>query len=113
MAKNTALSAYKAGERAKRSGHHSRAKMTIPLAIVAGFMPAVVGVWNNRSSLQSVGNFITSSFTGWDPATKQFHFSNMKTGMFPAVLGFGVHSLASKIGLNRAIARAGIPFFRI
>jgi hypothetical protein len=92
---------------------HSKAKMTIPIAVVAGFIPTAVGIWNRRSSGQAIADYLQQSFTGITPGTSQFSFANLKTGLMPIAAGFGVHMVASKLGINRAIARAGIPFIRI
>ena len=113
MAKNTALASFKAGLRTKKASHHSKPKMTIPLAIVAGLVPAVVGVWNRRSSGQAVSDYLQQSFTGITPGTGAFNLANLRGGLMPIIAGFGVHMVASKLGVNRAIARARIPFIRI
>lgn len=91
----------------------SAPKMTIPLAVVAGFVPTAVGVWNRRSSGQAVADYLQQGFTGITPGTGQFAFSNLKVGLLPIAAGFMVHKVASMLGVNRAIARARIPFIRI
>lgn len=95
----------------RRMGH--KKKFTLPIAIVAGFMPAVVGVYNRRSSATEMGNFLQAGFTGITPGTGKFNFANLRTGAIPLVAGFVAHMIASKVGLNRVIARAGIPVIRI
>lgn len=91
----------------------SKPKMTLPLAVVAGFMPTGVGLWNRRNSPTEMGNFLQRGWTGIEPGTGKFNFANLRLGAVPAVAGFAAHMVASKIGLNRAIARARIPFIRI
>ena len=88
-----------------------RTKMTIPLAVVAGFVPIAVGVYNRRSSSQSMADFLLSSFTGI--SNGQFNIQNMRTGLFPIAGGFLVHMIASRLGINRTLARAGIPLLRV
>jgi hypothetical protein len=78
---------------------------------VAGFVPLAVGVWNRRSSGQAVADYLQSSFTG--VSNGQFNFANLKTGLLPIVAGFAVHKMAGAFGINKAIARARIPFIRI
>ena len=90
----------------------SKAKMTLPMAVVAGFVPVGVGVWNRRNSATEIGNYLQAGFTGIGSDGK-FNFANLRQGLMPIAAGFGVHTLASKLGINRAIARAGIPFIRI
>lgn len=110
MAKSRAVARRRFYPRFKRT--HSRPKMTIPLAVVAGFVPVVVGVWNRRNSGTEIGNYLQSSFTGVGSDGK-FNLQNLKTGLLPIGAGFIVHTLAGKLGINRAIARARIPFLRI
>ena len=99
--------------RGKVKRAHRKAKFTLPIAVVAGFIPTVYGVWNRRSSMANVSAYLQSSWTGTNPVDFSFSFSNLKTGLLPALAGFGVHLLASKVGINRALGRAGIPFFRV
>jgi len=98
---------------ARRSAPRARAKMTIPLAVVAGFVPAAVGVWSRRSSGQAVADYLQAGFTGITPGTGQFAIANLRSGLLPVIAGFGVHLVASRLGINRAIARARIPLLRI
>jgi len=93
-----------------------RKSFTLPVAVVAGFMPAINGVWNRRSSLNDISNYLFQSFTGITPGatgTSAFQFSNLMGGLIPVIAGFVAHGVASKLGVNRAIARTGIPFIRI
>jgi len=90
-----------------------RNKITVPMAIVAGFLPTGVGIWNRRSSGQAIGDFLQAGWTGMTPGTTSFSLGNLRLGLFPALAGFAVHMVASRLGMNRAIARAGIPLLRI
>ena len=96
-----------------RRFHRSKPKMTIPLAIVAGFVPTAVGVWNRRSSGQAVADYLQAGFTGITPGTGTFNVANLKAGLLPIAAGFMVHKVASMLGVNRAMARARIPLIRI
>lgn len=87
--------------------------MTLPIAVVAGFMPTAVGIWNRRSSGTEIGNFLQRGYTGIEPGTGRFNFANLRLGAMPALAGFVAHAVASKIGVNRVIAQARIPFIRI
>lgn len=91
--------------------YHAR-KMTIPLAVVAGFVPTAVGVWNRRASGTEVANYLQAGFTGIGTDGK-FNLANLRVGLVPVLAGFGVHKIASMFGVNRAIGRSGIPFIRI
>ena len=90
-----------------------KAGMTLPLAVIAGIVPTAVGVWNRRSSGQAVADYLQAGFTGITPGTGQFNFANLRTGLLPIAAGFGVHMIASRLGINRALGRARIPFIRI
>ncbi len=96
-----------------RSFKRRNTKFTLPLAIVAGFVPVGVGLWNRRGSSQAMGDFLQAGFTGISPGTGQFQFSNMRAGLIPIAAGFFAHMVASRLGINRAISRAGIPWVRI
>lgn len=96
----------------RRSGYRAKPKMTIPLSIVAGFVPVVVGVWNRRSSGQAVSDYLQSSFTGIGSDGK-FNFANLKGGLMPIIAGFAVHKVASVIGINKALGRARVPLLRV
>jgi len=88
-------------------------KFTLPVAVIAGLVPTVSGVYARRSSLTEMGRFVTQAWTGYDPGGSGWQASYLRWGAMPALLGFAAHGLASKLGINRAIARAGIPIFRI
>jgi hypothetical protein len=94
-------------------GGRRKTKFTLPLAVVAGFVPTAVGVWNRRSSGQQIADYLQAGFTGITPGTGHFSVANLRVGLIPVMAGFGVHMIASKLGINRAIAKAGIPLIRI
>lgn len=98
---------------ARRSASRSKPKMTLPLAVVAGFVPTAVGIWNRRSSGTEVANFLQRGYTGIEPGTGRFNFANLRLGAVPVIGGFIAHMVASKIGINRVIARSRIPLIRI
>lgn len=111
----TALSAYKAGLRANRGKSRRRAKTTIPVAVIAGFMPlagrAITGYQGN--GLYGVGDGILSGLTGYSTFDKKWHPDIMAANVGPIVAGFAVHWAAGKFGINRALARAGVPLLRL
>jgi hypothetical protein len=55
----------------------------------------------NLSSLVGVGS------------NGQFDFNLLKINMSPIVAGMLVHKLASKIGINKTLAAAKVPFLRV
>ncbi len=92
--------------------HHRRPGFTLPLAVVGGFMPLGVGLWNRRASATDMGNYAISSLTGYMPG-QGWNAGYMKNGAGPIVLGILAHKVAGKLGVNRALAKAGVPFLRI
>lgn len=91
-----------------------KAKTTIPLAVVLGFAPGAAHLWQYRASgAQQIANQASSIYLGIRPGDPKWYPGDMKLGTMPIVVGFGVHMLASKFGLNRMLARSGIPFVRI
>lgn len=87
-------------------------KMTIPMAVVAGFAPVAIGIWNRKSNPTEIGNFLQAGFTGVG-SDGRFNFGNLRQGAMPIAAGFIAHMVASKLGINRALGRAGIPLIRI
>lgn len=118
MATSTALVMKQANAiaRARMGGgrrrKHRRAKTTIPLGIVAGFIPLGVGIWNRKSAPASIGPYVLGSLTGYVPG-HGFNAGNMAEGSMPILAGFVAHWVAGRLGVNRALGRARLPLFRI
>ena len=89
-----------------------RKRFTIPLAVVGGMLPVATGVWNRRSNPTAMSNYLQSGFTGVSQ-DGGFNVANLRLGLFPILAGFLMHTLASKLGVNRALGRSGVPFVRI
>jgi hypothetical protein len=103
---------------ARARAHHRAKSTTIPLAIVAGFIPtagyALAGFRQGGETGMTEGIArITARLTGYSITENKFHGMELVKGYGPILLGFITHKLASKLGINRAIARAGIPLLRI
>jgi len=94
---------------------HSKKGFTIPLAALAGFIPlanqAVLG-WR-EGGIVRVGDRVTASLTGYDPATQKWNSGHLVHGPVPIMLGILTHKVASKLGVNRMLASAGVPWLRI
>lgn len=96
-----------------------RAKMTLPLAMIAplgmlGVKTVQTGV---NDPLEGV-NYLTGALTGYRPDWKEkgwkpFHFERLKSGTIPILMGLLVHKLAGATGVNRALGRARVPWLRI
>ncbi|GAI70094.1 unnamed protein product [marine sediment metagenome] len=120
MAKQTTeLAAYKAGERSAKNPSkkgRKRGGFTLPLATIAGFAPLVANVLGGLrvGGPEKAMDNLSASLTGysfqtgiWSP---RYAF---QWGIGPILLGTFVSKLASKLGVNRALGRAGVPFVRI
>ena len=110
--------------RTKRT--HHKAKMTIPLAVIAGFVPGVVdGVKNGMNNgwgggADSGSATMLGSFLGIQTPDAQHVYHTgawstwrLKYGLYPVIAGFAIHWGAQKFGVNRMLARAKIPLLRI
>ena len=98
-----------------KSPKHRRPKFTISAAVVAGFMPlvsrAITGFQGN--GWYGAGDGVLSGLTGYSTFDKKWHGDVMAANLGPIVAGVVIHKLAGKLGVNGALARAGIPFLRI
>jgi len=63
--------------------------------------------------LASASNDLLANVSGYDARAKKWDFSLLLQGMGPVVAGLMVHKLAGKLGINSALARAGIPWLRV
>lgn len=116
MAKNTALAAYKAGVKARSTGKHHKPKMTIPLAIVGGFVPMGVDLVSafRIGGIEATLGHVSLCTTGYDPSDGQWKPMFAAKKLYgPLLLGTIVHKVAGGLGINRMIAKSGIPIFRI
>lgn len=89
--------------------------MTIPIAPIAGILgaSAVQSAINNikLGHWEAIpGNMAT--LIGVDSEGK-FYLPALIQNMTPIVAGMVVHKLANKVGINRALASAKVPFLRV
>jgi len=102
--------------RKRGSKHHSRGGFTIPVAVLAGFGPMASDVIHGYQTggIASASNDLLANVTGYDARAKKWDFQLLARGMGPVVLGILIHKLiGGKLGVNRALARAGVPILRI
>ena len=99
--------------RKRRGG--GRGKFTIPLAVLAGFGPMVSDVVHGYQTggITSASNDLLANVTGYDARAKKWDFALLAKGMGPVVAGILVHKLAGKLGVNRMLSSAGVPWVRI
>ena len=89
---------------------------TLPLAVVAGLaggLSPTISVAMRGQGPYAAFNELSRDFTGFDPATGSWDWTDLQRGLVPVLAGFIVHAVASKIGVNRALGRARVPFIRI
>ncbi len=100
----------------KRAGR----KFTLPIAVVVGFSGPAMRVYGHYKSngfmgeegaIGELSRIMTGVNVQKNPAT--FEAWRLRYGLLPILLGLGVHKLANYIGINRMIAKAGIPVIRI
>ena len=96
-------------KRRKRNG------ITIPLAVVAGIVPTGIKVYEARGGgVSGMAREAGRILTGWDFWNGQWVPGAMRYGLGPMLGGVAVHWLVGqKLGVNRLIARSGLPVLRI
>lgn len=88
---------------------------TIPVAAVAGIAGSLyqpVEAVMAGQPLIAFERFIRG-FTGFSPKNKDFVPARLLLGWGPLLLGVGGSVAASKLGLNKKLGSARVPFFRI
>lgn len=100
---------------AKNKKFHKRGNgIRVPLAVVAGFAPLATNVYNvSGGGIPRMLWMGTQAITGYDTDTGKWWGPNLMKGTVPIMLGIMVHKIAGRLGVNRAIGSAGIPFIRI
>jgi len=81
---------------AKKNKNSKKRKFTIPGALVAGV---------------ALG-FVIKPASNWD-SPYEFDTTIGLKGLKALIGGFLIHKVASVIGLNRALGRAGVPYLRV
>lgn len=102
---------------AKRKGKSRKnGGMKIPVAVIAGFFPAVSSTLTFTSQVGWKGALphLSRIMTGYNPDDGRWYPAMMLKGVAPIVLGIGVHKLiGGRLGVNRALSAAGIPLIRL
>lgn len=95
---------------------HRKGQPTIPLAVLAGFVPLAKDVYTGYTSggVAGAGHYLVGGVTGYDTNTGKFNLPWAASHFWlPVGAGLLVHKLAGRMGVNRALGRAGVPFIRI
>jgi hypothetical protein len=101
-----------------RKRTHRKAGLTVPLALVAGFVPtagyALEGFRRGGEAGITEGIArLTVRMTGYSITENKFNGSELIKGWAPVALGFMTHKLAARMGINRALSNAGVPILRV
>jgi len=103
-----------------RQTRRSRGKrgMTVPLAVLAGFAPLAMGeIGAAKRALAGdtpgAAQQAVIYATGYNLDTRSFHWPTFWGSYGPILAGMLVHKLAGRIGVNRALSSAGVPFLRV
>lgn len=96
-----------------RSRSRNGKKLTLPLAIVGGFMPLTINTIRTPGGWDRKLWMATQAITGYDTDAGKFWFPNLYKGAVPIGVGFLIHAIANKLGINRALSRSGIPLIRV
>jgi len=88
----------------------SKKRMTLPMAVMA---PVVAqAVRSGKMLMAGDTSGLVWDYSGYGKDGKFYPSALLRT-YGPLAVGFAVHWAASKLGINRAIAKAGIPIVRI
>lgn len=90
-------------------------KVHIPIAIVAGFMPVTKDAIDlyMGGGFRNVARYLPKRFVPYDAMTNKWTFDKFMVGTGSILLGVLAHKLiGGKLGLNKALAQAGVPFIR-
>lgn len=91
------------------------AGMTLPLAAIMGFAPIAAAAMKDFKAGGAYGAAAGLSLrtTGWDIVDQKWRPEYLLQGLGPILIGGLVHKFANKMGVNRALANAGVPLLRL
>jgi hypothetical protein len=96
--------------------HHKKKQFTLSLAVVAGFAPLAidVGTQIKNGNFSEAGRVAVHNLAGYNYWSNTWDMDGFKHGLFPILAGFLVHKfIGGNLGINRMLARAGIPIIRL
>jgi len=99
-----------------RRGARRARSTTVPIAVLAGLAPGVARSIEGfkKDGFRGASYRLCNDFTGYDAYNTAWNASELKYGLLPLVAGFAVHWLVGgKLGVNRALGRANVPFIRL
>lgn len=98
---------------------HKRAKPTVSLAVLAGLAPTAAYAYEgfklggDQGGIVEAAHRVTMRLTGYEWKGKVWSASELAAGWVPLLAGAFIHKGANRLGINRMIARAGIPYLRV
>jgi len=99
--------------------YRRRNGFTVPLAVVAGFVPAGLDIghaakdYGILAGLDHLSLCTTGITTKPDGHTEWHPSYAIQRLWLPLLAGVLVHKLASKLGVNRMLGQVGVPFLRV
>lgn len=112
MARTRSIVRYRNRPRARR---RSKAGFTVPMAVLGGFAPTIAFAVDGYrvGGFENAFRRIAQRMTGYDSTANVFIWKELMAGIGPIMAGYLVHKAAGRLGINRALSRAGVPIFRI
>lgn len=89
--------------------------LTIPIAPLAGLAVGVVPAIQllAQGKANAAMSDLVYSYTGWRTWDNSWSYRGLMRGLLPLAIGGMVHKVGNRLGINRALSSAGIPFIRI
>ena len=107
----------------KKKSHRHKRQFTLPVAVAAGFLPGVMrilthfqnpGLHGQSNGFSAAGVEASRVYLGLDPRDGSWNPGLLTLGLLPILLGGIVHRfVGGRLGVNRMLAGAGIPFLRL
>lgn len=105
--------------RSRPKRRHGRPKATLSLGILAGLAPTAAFAYDgfkvggDQGGIVEAAHRVTMRLTGYEWKGGVWSAAEFTKGWVPLLVGAFVHKTANRFGVNRMIARAGIPLLRI
>jgi hypothetical protein len=102
-----------------RPRHHSKAKMTIPLALIAGLAPTAMfalegfQIQGSEGGIKEAAHRLTGRLTGYEWKGGTWSLAELSKGWLPILAGVAAHKMANRFGINRWLSSTGVPLLRI
>lgn len=101
---------------AKKKTRRKKNGFTIPLLVATPLAMEgvkIVGEINRGVPSYEILDRFMYAYTGFSPRLMSWKFDRLMIGLFPLLGGLFAHKVASKLGINRALANAGVPLIRM